>query len=202
MLKAWLPRSLPPSHKLVVPLTLNSSNCILSGMKLSISLSDTTARRLGDYASSLAAGNASIVVEVALKRLFETPGDELKRLVHRQKFDRRASTRSGWAKAYWDVLGGLMGQPNQDVFGSPYSPRRFGDFYAVLLMNHIGQPDDEDDPFFPHIGPMPVTPESPSPVQWTFDRSASPVAAAEAVAAKLREYGVPVPPVKGGEQFE
>lgn len=129
-----------------------------------------------------------------MKHLLEVPSHNLESLVRRQRMDRKAATRSGWMRAFWAVLGELMGQP--DAIDNPYAPRNFGRFYAVLLLNHVGRPDDEGDPFIPHIGPLPVTPESPPPYQWTYQRSDSPVAAAEAVAAKLREHGVEVSEAK------
>ncbi len=159
-------------------------------MKLSFSLADDLAGALSACAGGFAGGNASFIAEVALKRFLQLPPHEIGQLVARHRIDRKAATRSGWAEAFWNVLGELMGQPDQNVFNSPYAPRRFGDFYVVLLMRHMNRPDDESDPFSPYVGPMPVTPDSPAPFQWDFDRSTSPVVAAEAVAAKLHEYGV------------
>ena len=125
-----------------------------------------------------------------MKQLLEAPSQNLEALVRRQRMDRKAATRTGWMRAFWAIFGELMGQP--DAVDNPYAPRNFGRFYAVLLLNHVGRADHEADPFIPHIGPLPVTPESPPPYQWTYQRSDSPVAAAEAVAAKLREYGAGV----------
>jgi hypothetical protein len=132
---------------------------------------------------------AVLLAETAFSRLLELPANQLRELVSLQRLDRRATTRDDWMKIYWRVLGELTGQPDQDVFISPYSPRHCGEFYAVLLLNHVGRYDDEDDPFIPYIGPQMVTAESPSPCQWTFSRWSSPVKAARTVAAKLGEYG-------------
>lgn len=140
-------------------------------------------------ADEAAGGNLSLLAAVAIKELLKKPASEVVQLVAWQRYDRQAATRSAWMRAYWEALGALMGQPDQDPFDNPYSPRRFGNFYAVLLLNRVGHADEEGDPFFPHIGPMPVMLDSPAPAQWSFPRSTTPLAAAEVVAAKLREYG-------------
>lgn len=161
--------------------------------KISVSLDDELAVRAGECAEVVAGGNLSLLTAVALRRVLEVPLADLSRLVSRQRLDRRAPTREFWMEAFWDVLADAMGRPEmKTAFDSPYVSRQFGDFYAVLLLNHVGRHDDENDPFVPHVGPMPVIPGSPPPFQWTFDRSTSPVTAAEAVASKLHEYGVAV----------
>lgn len=156
--------------------------------KVSFSISDTVAARLKERAKDVADGNESILTDVALRRLLDLPSGELSRLVARQKLDRMASTRDGWNHAFWLVLGHEFGRP--DMIDNPYAPRNYGDFYVVLLLNHADRADDEDDPFVPYIGPRMSTPQSPSPQQWAFDRSDSPVHAAETVAKRLRELGV------------
>jgi hypothetical protein len=160
--------------------------------KISVSLEDDLWKRADDRAAQVAGGNVSLLTAVALRRALEMPVAELRQLTDLERFDRWAPTRSAWMQAYWYVLARLMGRPQMDVIENPYAPRHFGEFFAVLLLNHVARNDDENDPFIPHIGPMPVTAASPPPVQWTFDRSSSPVAAAETVAAKLIEYGVAI----------
>lgn len=157
-------------------------------MKISFSLSDDVARRLEVCARSVAGGNASILTDVALKRLLDLPPDELTQLVARHRMDRKAATRHGWAEAFWLVLGEEMGR--RDMIDNPYAARNYGDFYVVLLLSHIDGHEDEGDSFHPYLGPRMYTPQSPPPQQWTFDRSESPVRVAETVAAKLRELGV------------
>jgi hypothetical protein len=166
--------------------------------KLSVSLDDDLADRAARRAEGAAGGNLSLLTAVALRRILELPGDELSALIGLERFDRRAPSRDFWMRAFWEVLADLMGQPGmKTAFDNPYAPRQFGDFYAVLLLNRVGQYDDENDPFIPHIGPMPVKPGSPPPFQWTFDRSTSPVSAAKAVASKLQEYGAAIPSPPG-----
>jgi hypothetical protein len=157
-------------------------------MKISFSLSEQVAARLEVCARKVANGNASLLADLALRRLLDLPEDKLSGLVARQRLDRMASTRGGWAHAFWLVLGEEMGR--QDLIDNPFAPRNYGDFYVVLLMNHMDRHDDEDDPFCPYVGPRMAVPQSPSPYQWTFGRRESPVVAAEKVAAKLREFGV------------
>ncbi len=161
--------------------------------KLSVSLDDELADRAALCAEGVAGGNLSLLTAVALRRILEVPDDELSALIGLERFDRRAPSRDFWMRAFWDILADLMGRPEmKTAFDNPYAPRQFGDFYAVLLLNRVGQYDDENDPFIPHIGPMPVKPGSPPPFQWTFARSTSPVVAAKAVASKLQQYGTPV----------
>lgn len=158
--------------------------------RVTFSLQEPAADLLETAASRTANGNASLVAEAAITFLLQQPFREIQRLVRRQRLDRMAVTRTGWMRAFWDMLGELTEQP--DVIDNERAPRRFGRFYAVLLMHNIAQEDEEQDPFYPHIGPQPMLPNSPPPVQWTFKRESSPVVAAEAVAAKLREFGLAV----------
>jgi hypothetical protein len=161
--------------------------------KLSVSLDDDLAERAAARATEATGGNLSLLTAVALTRILGVPKGELLRLVELQRVDRRAPTRDAWMQAFWDVLADSMGRPEmKTAFDNPLAPRQFGDFYAVLLLNNVARHDAESDPFIPYIGPMPVKPGSPPPVQWTFGRSSSPVTAAQTVAAKLQEYGVTV----------
>lgn len=161
--------------------------------KLSVSLDDDLVEKVTARAGEVAGGNLSLLTAVALKRILDVPTAELSRLADLQRLDRRAPTREFWMQSFWDVLADAMGRPEmKTAFDNPYVMRQFGDFYAVLLLNNVARYDAEDDPFVPYIGPMPVMPGSPPPVQWTFGRSTSPVTAAQTVAAKLQEYGVAV----------
>ena len=99
-----------------------------------------------------------------------------------------ASSRDGWNHAFWLVLGEELGR--KDTIDNPYAPRNYGEFFVVLLLNHVGRPDEETDPFHAYIGPRMATPTSPPPQQWTFKRTDSPVMAAETVARGLHELGV------------
>jgi hypothetical protein len=156
-------------------------------MKLSISLSEGVARRLSASAKRLANGNASLLTDVALKRLLDLPDEEVAALIARWHMDRKAATREGWMQAFWLVLGQRLGR--QDTIDNPYAPRNYGPFYVVLLLNHAGRYDDETDPFIPFAGPRIVSVDAPPTVQWNFDRSQSPTKAAEIVATKLQELG-------------
>ncbi|HEY1682118.1 MAG TPA: hypothetical protein VGF98_10815 [Candidatus Tumulicola sp.] len=158
-------------------------------MKFSVSIGDHVYDEFCNFARKVADGNLSLLAAIAIKEVLKRPPSEIAKLVEIQRYDRQFANRSAWMKAYWNALGILMEQPDHDAFNSPYSPRTFGKFYAVLLMNRIGQPDEEADPFFPYIGPQPVTPDSPAPRQWTFLRTTTPLIAAEAVANQLRNHG-------------
>lgn len=155
-------------------------------MKIAFSLPDPIAQRLKGIAAEATNGNVSLLVDLALSRLFQLPPDELKREAWLFSHDRRAATREDWMATYWAVLSDAMGQP--DLIGNPYAPRNYDGFYAVLLLNHMGRMDDEEDPFIPYVGPMPVLPDSPAPKQFHYERSDSPVKAAEDVAATLKQF--------------
>jgi len=166
--------------------------------KLSISLEEDLAALARSRAAEAAGGNLSLLTAVALRRILDAPLLEVRRLADVERLDRRAPSRDAWMKAYWHILVHLMGRPEMDFMDNPYAPRQFDVFFAVLLLNHVGRNDDENDPFIPHIGPMPVVAGSPQPTQWIFDRSSSPVAAATTVASKLSEYGVVIPNAERG----
>jgi hypothetical protein len=156
-------------------------------MKITVSLSKEVADRLASSAREQAGKNASAVVEVALRQLFELPTAEMASLLTRFRMDRKATTRSGWARAFWYVLGQSMNQ--EDYLENVYAARKFGGFYVALLFTQVGRPDDENDPFHPYVGPLPIMPDSPAPREFSFLRSESPVTAAEKVAETLREFG-------------
>ena len=160
--------------------------------RITLSLSDEVASRAGIVAAEMANGNLSLMAEVALKKFLEEPHEERLRYLYAEALVRTArsmaATRSGWMRAFWRVLCELTGVPLYDP-ERVYGPRHFGNLQVVLLLSHFDRPDDEDDPFTPYIAPVPVTPESPSPWQQDFPRSASPVDAARVVVAKLRELG-------------
>ena len=156
--------------------------------RATFSLSDAVAERLKAAADATAGGNESLLADLAVARLLELPKEDLSRLVSRRKLNRLASTRSGWNQAFWLALGDEMGR--RDTIDNPYASRNYGDFYVTSLFHRAPGADEEDDPFHPYVGPRMVTPQSPSPLQWTLDRNHSPVDAAEVVAAKLRELGV------------
>ena len=162
-----------------------------------VSLDSQLFKDASKRADEVAGGNLSLLTAVALRRILDVPVPELKELVALQRYDRTAPTRNEWMRGYWYCLQHIMGRPEMDFMDNPYTPRQFGDFYAVLLLNHVGRFDDENDPFYSHIGPMPVLPGSPPPCQWRFERPHSPLAAAQTVATKLREYGVVVGTSKG-----
>lgn len=154
--------------------------------RLTFSLSETTVGSLEALAARIANGNLSLVAEVALQKIIQQPMAESQRQVDLHRRERMTGTRSGWMRAFWQTLGELMSQP--DTIDNVRAPRNFNGSYAALLMHNIGHEDHEDDPFHPCVGPQPALPNSSSPQQWTFERSASPVAVANTVAAKLQEY--------------
>ena len=156
-------------------------------MRMTFSLSDDTAETLNALAARVANGNASLVTEFALRRLFREPFEETQRLVSRQRLERMAATRGGWARAFWMQLFDSVGQRFSDSIREK-GPYRFGDIHVTFLPAQAGCEDDENDSFAVYIAPTPVTPESPTPVQMEFERLSSPVSAADAVAAQLAKF--------------
>jgi hypothetical protein len=158
-------------------------------MKRSLSLTPEIAERLDACARTLPGTNPSLLADFAIKRLLDLPLEQLAPEVARYRLGRRASSRDGWRKAFWILLGDAMGR--QDLIGNPYVARDYGDHYLVLLRNNVGREDDEGDPFYfsmglrGHVADKP----SPNPPGWRFERSVSPVAAADTVAKRLRELG-------------
>jgi hypothetical protein len=152
-------------------------------MKTSISLPDDVAKRLDEYARGFASGNASLVVDVALRRLFSMPMSEVPATFWRDKLDRMALTRQGWRQAFCLALARLKGTDDrgQDV----RIPRQFGDAYVVILPSVVGEEDGENDPFYVHMGPIGNATTNVLTSGWTFERTRSPIDAAKEVAEKL-----------------
>src|SRR5580692_7285403 len=120
------------------------------GMKISISLPDEVASRLADYARHFTRGNASLVVDLALRRLFTVPMGELPGTFWDDRLNRMAATRTGWRKAFWQALAKMM--LREDSGEDSYVPRNFGDHYVVVLRTTVGEEDAENDPFYVHTG--------------------------------------------------
>lgn len=158
-------------------------------MKVSLNLSDEVYRRLAELARSLPGTNPSLLADLAIGLLVERPAGDIERLAARHKLSRKAVTRDGWRRAFWRFLGEAMGR--EDLISNPYVARDYGDYYLVLLRSHVAREDDEDDPFYFSMGLRGnvVGKPSPTPPGWRFDRSESPVFAAEAIAKRLRELG-------------
>ncbi len=154
-------------------------------MRITLSLPDLVGEQLRETANRLADGNASLVADIALRYVLGLPTEELDDLIARYRLDRKASTRHGWTEAFWTTLGKAMGV--NDTIDNPYTARNYGDFYAVLLLKDVGRYDEDPDPFCIHVAPQMWTPEnSHKQNRFWFDRSRSPVSAAEEVAAWLR----------------
>ncbi|HEY1428077.1 MAG TPA: hypothetical protein VGF18_00760, partial [Candidatus Tumulicola sp.] len=153
-------------------------------MKISISLSDEVGSRLADYARTYARGNASLVVDLALRRLFAIPMSELPDTFWSDKLDRLAATRTGWRKAFWHALARMMAK--DDSGEDAYVPRNYGDHYVVILRTNVGEDDRENDPFYVHTGPAGGTTVQISDVRSTFKRAESPINAARQIAERLR----------------
>lgn len=155
-------------------------------MRLTLSLSDPVAKGLQATATQLADGNASMVADVALGHFLSLPADKVSALITRRRLDRKAGTRRGWTEAFWQVLGHEMGI--NDQMDNPYAMRNYGDFYAVLLLKDVGHYDDDPDPFVFHVAPQMWTQENAHKQRrFTFERSHSPVSAAEQIATWLRD---------------
>jgi hypothetical protein len=158
-------------------------------MKASLNLSDNVYRRLGECARSLPGTNPSLLADLAIYLLLERSPQDIERLAARHRLSRKAVTRDGWRRAFWRFLGEAMGR--EDLISNPYVARDYGDYYLVLLRSHVAREDGESDPFYFSMGlrGTVVGKPSPTPPGWRFERSESPVAAADTIAKRLRELG-------------
>jgi hypothetical protein len=156
-------------------------------MKVSLNLSDRAYRRLAELARSLPGTNPSLLADLAIELLVERPSEDIERLAARHKLSRKAVTRDGWRRAFWRFLGEAMGR--EDLISNPYVARDYDDYYLVLLRSHVAREDDEGDPFYFSMGlrGTVVGKPSPTPLGWRFERSDSPIMAAETIARRLRE---------------
>jgi hypothetical protein len=152
-------------------------------VKLSVNLSDEVAKRLNDFARNYTSGNASLVTDMALRRLFAIPAAELPAMFFEYTINRMANNRQGWMEAFWLALSRMMGR--EDGATNPYVARNFRDAYVVILRSSVGEEDAEDDPFYVHGGPGGGTTTPVPDRRWAFERVRSPVYAAREVAEWL-----------------
>lgn len=157
-------------------------------MKYSLSLSDEVGERLKGAARAIPDATPSLLADYAIEQLLDRQPKEIAAMLARYKLDRRVATREWWRKSFWLLLAESMG--TFDPIGNPYVARDYEDYYLVLLRSSVAQDDDEEDPFYVHMGPR--ADNGGNTRGWQFPRSKSPVQAAEEVAAYLKSLGVAV----------
>jgi hypothetical protein len=130
------------------------------------------------------------LADLAIKLFLERPPADIAAMAGKYRFARKAATREGWRKAFWRLLGEAMGR--EDLISNPYVVRDYGDYYLVLLRSNVAREDDEGDPFYFSMGLRGhvVGTASPTPPGWRFERTDSPVVAADRIANRLRKLGV------------
>jgi hypothetical protein len=157
-------------------------------MKYSLSLSEDVGERLKGAARAIPEATPSLLADFAIKQLLDRQPSEIATTLTRYKLDRRASTREWWRKSFWLLLAESMG--TFDPIGNPYVARDYENYYLVLLRSSVARDDDEEDPFYIHVGPR--AGNQGNARGWQFARSKSPVQAAEEVAGYLKSLGVAV----------
>jgi hypothetical protein len=154
-------------------------------MKMSISLSTAAAGRLADVVKALDA-NASVVLEASLLHFAGLASAEQAREVRHLQQARRAGTRDGWMRVFWEALAEEFGLEDFDWTGqgNVLAPRRHGGFSVVFLY----------DPENPTSGPIYVHAFQSPPVagralirDWTYSADAPVFSAAHEVAMWIRE---------------
>jgi hypothetical protein len=155
-------------------------------VKHSLSLTDDVGHRLKETAYLISGATPSLLADFAIKRLLDSPIQEISEMLTRYKFERRGLTRDWWRTSFWALLAGAM--KTTDSIGNPRVPRDYEDYYLVLLPSNVGHEDDENDPFEVHMGPRAGTDGSTR--AWQYLRTTSPAQAALEVATSLKGLGV------------
>ncbi|HEV3156310.1 MAG TPA: hypothetical protein VGZ00_03080 [Candidatus Baltobacteraceae bacterium] len=151
--------------------------------KVSFSLSPFSVAVIGRAARDLADGNASMIVDVAVKCFARLDETEQQSFITRELAKRAAITREGWQHMFWQRLGAMFDV--NDQVGNPYAPRRYGDFLVAFLTKSLSEFPNEDDDF--NIHATEVEDLMHNRKTWPFPRTESPIDVAETVGQWIRE---------------
>src|ERR1700685_2620989 len=105
-------------------------------MKLSISLSEAAGARLSDVVKAHDA-NPSVVLEAALLHFAGLSSGEQEREVRHLQQARRAASRDGWMRVFWEALAEEFETRDFDWTGqgNPLTPRQHHGFSIVYLFD-------------------------------------------------------------------
>jgi hypothetical protein len=160
-------------------------------MKLSISLSDLAAGRLADVVQAHEA-NPSVVLEAALLHFADLPGAKQAREVRHLQQARRAGTRDGWMRVFWEALAEEFDVRDFDWTGqgNVLTPRQHHGFSVVFLYN---PQSPTAGPIYVHAFQNPPVAERSLIHDWTYTTDTPVFSAAHEVAAWIRKNEQPSP---------
>lgn len=162
-------------------------------MKLSISISDHAAERLGALVKERNS-NPSLVLEAALLRFADLPVEQQQRDLRWLHNSRKATSRDGWMRVFWEALAEEFDSRDFDFTGqgNPFTPRQHAGFQFAFLYD---ERSPTAGPIYVHAFQSPPGSDGRSLVQnWTFDHRTDPVyGAARRVAQWVREHAATAP---------
>jgi hypothetical protein len=159
--------------------------------KLGISLSESTCKTLAGLATAHDV-SASAVVDVALVSFANLPEAERQRYLRRHSAGKRATTRSGWMAAFWDLLAEEFHEVDfaHGNVDRCMVDRTRGGFGLVFLNQNAYLPDSEDDGFIVHLFERPPIHDGGTfaSQNFRFDRPTPVYQAVTKMASWIREH--------------
>lgn len=158
-------------------------------MKLSINLSDVAAEQLQRIVNDRRS-NPSVVLETSLLRFADLEAADQERDLRHQHNLRKAATRDGWMRVFWEALAEEFNVTDFDLTGDGnlLTPRSHAGYSIVFLL------DDRtptSGPIHIHVFQSPPAPDNRSLIHnWTFNKTDSVYSAARSVAHWIREHAV------------
>jgi hypothetical protein len=124
--------------------------------KITVSLSDPTSERLGQWVMSLGSdgsSNPSVVVEAALIYFGELDRHQQNRRIRELQASRKATSRDGWVALFWEALSEEFDARDIDTAGRRLmAVRTYGGFNVVYLMQN---PSTDDGRIHLQVHPAP-----------------------------------------------
>ncbi len=155
-------------------------------MKISISLSDPAGARLAAVVKAHPDSNPSVVLEAALLHFSDLPDADRARDIRHLQQARRANSREGWMRIFWEALAEEFGTRDFDFTGqgNPMTPRQYNGFRIVYLFD---ERNPTSGPIYVHAFQSPVVDGRARIENWTFTKDEPVFSAAHQVADWIRE---------------
>lgn len=156
------------------------------GMKLSISLSKWAGERLEALVKGCNS-NPSLVLEASLLRFAALPEAEQLRDIGHLHQARKATTRDGWMRVFWEAVAEEFDSNDFELTGqgNPVAPRSHHGFDMVFLYD---ERNPISGPIYVHVFQSPPPVDNRALMQnWTFTKDDPVYGAARKVANWIRE---------------
>jgi hypothetical protein len=154
-------------------------------MKLSISLSEPAGHRLRAVVKAHDA-NPSVVLEAALLHFSDLPVAEQSREIRNLQQARKAATRDGWMRVFWEALAEEFGGHDFDRTGegNVLTQRQHRGFSIVYLYD---QHNPTSGPIYVHAFQSPFVDGRALIQNWTYTKNDPVFSAAREVANWIRQ---------------